>query len=242
MRIGEKSWIIAVAALLTVSASARADEPKTEGTGFAAALQAGFATGDSDTGVTLGGSVLYDVVPRLSVEASGAYLARGRGESGATGTVSLLLNLRPAAEKVVPYLAVGGGVYHTSFDGPGGMDGWRFDGRGGRDGWSMGNMPAGFVMPPGFEGGRLAGWREALSAIVAACGPRGGGTGCPVPGGGGPWGSRGSSTDGAVTIGGGIRIDLGHGLFLRPDLRAIVVFGDDTRTLGVLNVGVGYRF
>jgi hypothetical protein len=74
------------------------------------------------------------------------------------------------------------------------------------------------------------------------CGPRGGRDGCSWLEGNGLRGLRESSTDGAVTIGGGIRIDLGHGLFVRPDLRAIVVFGEDTRTLGVLNVGVGYRF
>jgi hypothetical protein len=240
MRIGDKAWFMAVSALLAIGASAGADEAKQDGSGFAAALQTGFATGDSSTGVTLGGSVLYDVIPRLSIEASGAYLDRGRGEGGATGTVSLLLNLRPSGEKVVPYLAVGGGIYHTSFEGSDWLE--RFV-PGGTAGFEMPaglGMPGGFELPaglqiPGFEGGRLAAWRERLSEIAGTC--RNGG--CPLFEGDGPWES---STDGVMTIGGGIRIDLGHGLFLRPDIRAIVIFGDDTRTLGALNVGLGYRF
>ena len=238
MRIGRRaSGIAAVVALFAIGRGAAAEDQKTEGGGFAVALQGGVATGASETGIALGGAMTYEVSPRLSVEVTGAYLDRGRGESGASGLASLLVNLRPAGEKVVPYLAVGGGVYHTSFSEPA----WRdalgdFELPGGfprRGGFTM---PAGFTMPPGFGGGRFGGWRDALAGV---CGERGG---CSWLEGNGPRGSRESSTDGAVTFGGGIRIDLGHGLFVRPDLRAIVVVGEETRTLGALNVGVGYRF
>jgi len=247
MHIGRRaSGIAAVVALFAIGTGAAAEDQKTEGSGFAVALQGGVATGASETGIALGGAMTYDVSPRLSVEVTGDYLDRGRGESGASGLASLLVNLRPAGEKVVPYLAVGGGVYHTSFSGPGWMDALRdfdlppgFEMPGGFPRPGGFTMPAGFTMPGGFDGGRFAGWREALAGM---CGPRGGRDGCSWLEGNGLRGLRQSSTDGAVTIGGGIRIDLGHGLFVRPDLRAIVVFGEDTRTLGVLNVGVGYRF
>ena len=235
MRIGRRaSGIAAVVALFAVGTGAAAEDQKTEGSGFAVALQGGVATGASETGITLGGAMTYDVSPRLSVEVTGGYFDRGRGESGASGLASLLVNLRPAGEKVVPYLAVGGGVYHTSFSGPDWMDALRdFDMPPGFE------MPGGFTMPGGFDGGRFAGWRDAIAGM---CGPRGGRDGCSWLEGDGLRGLRESSTDGAMTFGGGIRIDLGHGLFVRPDLRAIVVFGQDTRTLGALNVGVGYRF
>jgi len=235
MDIGRRaSGIAAVVALLAVGTGAAAEDQKTEGSGFAVALQGGVATGASETGITLGGSIVYDVSPRLSVEVTGAYLDRGRGESGASGLASLLVNLRPAGEKVVPYVAVGGGVYHTSFS----EAAWR-DALGDFELPPGFELPGGFPRPGGFDGGRFAGWRDAIAGM---CGPRGGRDGCSWLQGDGLRGLRGSSTDGAMTIGGGVRIDLGHGLFVRPDLRAIVVFGEDTRTLGVLNVGVGYRF
>jgi hypothetical protein len=238
MHIGRRaSGIAAVVALFAIGTGAAAEDQKTEGSGFAVALQGGVATGASETGITLGGAMTYDVSPRLSVELTGAYLDRGRAESGASGLASLLVNLRPSGEKVVPYLAVGGGVYHTSFSEPA----WR-DALGDFElppGFELPGgfpRPGGFTMPPGFDGGRFGRWRDALAGV---CGERGG---CSWLEGDGRRGGRESSTDGAITLGGGIRIDLGHGLFVRPDLRAIVIFGEDTRTLGVLNVGVGYRF
>ena len=244
MYIGRRaSGIAAVVALFAVGTGAAAEDKKAEGSGFAVALQGGVATGASETGITLGGVMTFDVSPRLSVEVTGAYLDRGRAESGASGLASLLVNLRPAGEKVVPYLAVGGGVYHTSFSEPAWADalgdfelppGFELPGGFPRPGGFT--MPAGFTMPPGFGGGRFEGWRDALAGV---CDERGG---CPWLEGDGLRGWRESSTDGAITFGGGIRIDLGHGLFVRPDLRAIMIFGEDTRTLGVLNVGVGYRF
>ena len=241
MHIGRRaSGIAAVLALFAIGTGAAAEDEKAEGSGFAVALQGGVATGASETGITLGGAMTYDVSPRLSVEVTGAYLDRGRGESGASGLASLLVNLRRAGEKVVPYLAVGGGIYYTSFSEPA----WR-DALGDFElppGFELPGgfpRPGGFTMPGGFDGGRFAGWRDALAGV---CGPRGGRDGCAWLGGDRRRGWRESSTDGAMTFGGGIRIDLGHGLFVRPDLRAIVILGEDTRTLGVLNVGVGYRF
>lgn len=50
-------------------------------------------------------------------------------------------------------------------------------------------------------------------------------------------------TDPAVSLGAGLRIDLGSRLDLRPDGRALVVIsGGETHTVGVFTVNVGYRF
>jgi hypothetical protein len=56
------------------------------------------------------------------------------------------------------------------------------------------------------------------------------------------WGTR-SFTDPAVNLGGGLRFDVTDRLMIRPDARALIVFGDgQTHTLGVFVVHVGYRF
>ena len=191
MRTGRRaSGIAAVVALFAVGTGAAAEDQKTEGGGFAAAFQGGVATGASETGITLGGAVVYDVSRRLSVEVTGGYFDRGRGESGASGLASLLVNLRPAGEKVVPYLAVGGGVYHTSFSGPDWRDALRdFDLPPGfemPDGFPRagGFTHGGFTMPAGFDGGRFgagatpspgcaASGAAARGSRVTACGGSG---------------------------------------------------------------------
>jgi hypothetical protein len=50
-------------------------------------------------------------------------------------------------------------------------------------------------------------------------------------------------TDPALNLGGGVRIDLGPHVFLRPDARALLVAASgDTYTVGVFTIKVGYRF
>jgi len=51
-----------------------------------------------------------------------------------------------------------------------------------------------------------------------------------------------SRTDGMLTFGGGVRIGSGPHVFVRPDARAQVVFGGDTRVLGLFTLNFGYRF
>jgi hypothetical protein len=51
-----------------------------------------------------------------------------------------------------------------------------------------------------------------------------------------------SRTDGMVTFGGGVRFASGSHVFVRPDVRAQVVFGGDTRVLGLFTLNFGYRF
>jgi hypothetical protein len=58
----------------------------------------------------------------------------------------------------------------------------------------------------------------------------------------GRWGMR-SFTDPALVIGGGVRLGLTPHLSLRPDVRAITVFGGGhMNTLGAFSLNLGYRF
>ncbi len=58
----------------------------------------------------------------------------------------------------------------------------------------------------------------------------------------GMWGMR-SFTDPALSLGGGVRLDLTQRLSVRPDARALVVIGNgDSYTIGVFSFNVGYRF
>jgi hypothetical protein len=45
-----------------------------------------------------------------------------------------------------------------------------------------------------------------------------------------------------LTLGGGVRFNSGAHVFVRPDVRAQVVFGGDTRILGLFTLNFGYRF
>jgi len=205
---------------------ARKDARKT-----AVYLQTGYTSSPGHMGgAAFGGTFTRDLTGRLSAEALVSYLGRGMGSSGLAASAGLLLNLRPAHEKAVPYLAAGGGIYRASFDmgsgrfsGPMNMGGSMMGGAGMMGGvgswnptaqWDYGQMPH-------FYGGRLGGDQG---------GPQ-------------PYGGQRSLTDPVVSFGGGIRIDLGSRLYLRPDLRALmVVSGGDTSTSGLFTVSLGYRF
>lgn len=50
------------------------------------------------------------------------------------------------------------------------------------------------------------------------------------------------STDAMLTLGGGVRLASGSHVFVRPDVRAQIVFGSDTRVLGLFTLNFGYRF
>jgi hypothetical protein len=58
----------------------------------------------------------------------------------------------------------------------------------------------------------------------------------------GGWNTR-SSTDPAISLGGGLRMDVSDRVFVRPDVRALVAFADGrSYTTALVTVGVGYRF
>ena len=192
-------------------------------------LTAGYSSGTSDMGgAALGGMLVRSLSSRLAIEATGTYVGSDMGSNALSGSVALLVRLRHPREKAVPYLVAGGGLYHASFD----MGRGRFAGPMNMSGSMMGSFgmmgmggPApnaqwNFGQMPHFYGERLA--RMGLDG--SALGRR-------------------SFTDPAVSLGAGLRIDLGSHLDLRPDGRALVVTsGGDTYTVGVLTVNLGYRF
>jgi len=193
-------------------------------------MQAGYSSGSSDVGgAALGGMLVRDLTSRLSVEALASYLGHGMGSSGLSASAALLVHLRPSGEKAVPYLAAGAGLYRASFDmgngrftGPMNMGGSMMDGFGMMGlGSAPGSTPWDYGQMPHYYGSRLA---------------NGAGTQGPY------YGDR-SFTDPAISLGGGIRIDVGSRLYLRPDARALVVTSSGrTNTVGVFTVNLGYRF
>jgi hypothetical protein len=234
--------VAAAGALPASTALAQSDAaPRT-----AVAFVGGFGSTTSTTGAALGGSILFDLNDRTSLEAEGVYLDRGSGASALSATGSLLVNLLPARERIVPYAAAGAGFYRASFDlaspqllgpvgpqfspgstvcpGPGTGVG---PGPGAGFGPGTGTCPAtvagywGVGQMPGFYGRRLG------PLVVPA---------------GGMWAAR-TFTDPAFGLGGGVRFHINDRLMVRPDIRALTVFADgDTRTMAVFGVNVGYRF
>jgi hypothetical protein len=67
--------------------------------------------------------------------------------------------------------------------------------------------------------------------------------GRPRPGVPAPVAARRSSTDPALSLGGGLRLDLGPRFYARPDARLMMVMGDGrNETFGVFTMNVGWRF
>lgn len=202
------------------------------------AVAPGVATGSSDTGVALAGALSFDLTDRVTVEGTVGMANRGPGAGAVYAAGSLLFQLLPPGHLAVPYVAVGAGLYRAGFD----LNHQRFFG-------GMGTTYApGTVMTPltgmhgfGMMGGSL---NQTLGTFYPGQMPafyaqRMGVMSVPVNNG---WGMRGF-TDPAVSIGGGVTIGLTEQLFLRPDARALVVFGNgDNYTVAVVTVGLGYRF
>jgi hypothetical protein len=245
MRVGKTFFIVIMAAAVALQAStalAQSDiAPRTT-----VSLVGGFGSTTQTTGVALGGSVLFDLNDRTSVEAEGTYLDRGVGASALSASGSLLVNLVSSRRQVVPYAAVGGGVYRASFD----LASPQFLGQIGTQ-FAPGNMvcPApgtGIGPGPGAGFGPGTGTCPATAAGYWGVGQMSNfyarRLGPMVVPAGGVWETR-SFTDPAVSIGGGLRFNVNEHVMVRPDVRALVVFGNgDTHTLTVFGVNVGYRF
>lgn len=224
-----RSVVVLGCAALPAIASAQGTDARTGAEKTAVYLQAGYSPSSWQMGgAALGGALVRDLTSRLSAEASASYLGRGMGSNGLSASAALLVHLRPTHEKAVPYLAAGGGFYRASFDmgsdrfnGPMDMGGSMMGGSGmmgmgwpGADQWDFGQMPH-------FYGARLA----------------------DQPGAQEPHYGQRSFTDPVVSLGGGVRVDLGSRLYLRPDARALVVVsGGETSTFGLFTVNFGYRF
>jgi hypothetical protein len=174
--------------------------------------------GGSDTGFAVGGSVAHDLSPRITLEATGLYL--DRNASAWSADAGVRLNLKPSRESIVPYFAVSGGLYGESgqtftLDGIGRPGDVR-DGRG-------------FQTGSGFPAGGGRGPRPPVTSI---------GRGEPPT----ITTARSSSTDGMLTLGGGVSFAAGPHVFVRPDARAQLVFAGDNRVLGLFTLNFGYRF
>lgn len=205
----------------------------------------GLSAGSGDAGANVGLNLAFDATDRVGVEARGIFMQRGNGTTGleATGTMLFTIARGP---NTAPYAAVGGGVYRSSFD----LGNQAMFGRLGSQ-FGPGTMmvpirgTAGFGMMDGdtpFNGSVLKGWNGPTfntSRMPAFYANRLGQMTVPANG---HWGMR-SFTDPVLTFGGGIRLDVSRRFYVKPDVRAIVVFADGDRlTLTTMTVGVGYRF
>ena len=238
--------LLAAAAILALATpSALAQESPRSAVSFAS----GIGTGASDVGPALGGTFLFDLTERFAIEGQGTFLSRSGGDDLTLGA-SLLVNLLGSRRAVAPYAAVGGGLYRASYD----LDNPRFLGAPGPQ------FPAGSMWctapGQGFVSGPQFGPHMGAAFMPGACPADAAGywgTGemprfyarrlgpMAFPGSGG-WDIR-HFTDPAVSVGGGIRIDIANHLELRPDLRAVMALADgDTHTRGVFVLNLGYRF
>ncbi len=242
-----RSSLLAVLLVTPLGAEAQQapESPRT-----VASLQAGFASGSmGSNGASLGGTIVTDLSPRLALEATGTYHGQGMGADALSASANLHVLLRPRTERTVPYLTLGGGVYRTSFDmgnarfnGP--MNGSAANGAGGY-GPGYGMMGGGYggyggygTMGAGYPGSGASNWN--YGSMPMFYGSRMGALSSGPDG--RPYGQR-SFTDPAVSVGAGLRIDLGSRLVLRPDGRALIVLADgDSRTVGVFTLNVGYAF
>lgn len=227
---------------------------------FSVTIDPGFSSASSDTGFAIGSTVSFAVNDRLSLEGAMSRLARGGGVHAMHVGAGLRVNLVPSNHRLVPYVAAGGGLYRTSFD----MGNNRLFGR------MNGAVPAGTRMTSlGTQGGfgmmgdpGTPGSPGHWTGMMGSNGPFGPGQGqyfgtfssgsmpmfysqrmgtLTVPA-DGNWAMR-SFNDPAVSLGGGLLVDLTRHLYARPDVRAIVVLADGrSYTVTVASFAFGYRF
>lgn len=202
------------------------------------AVAPGVSTGASNTGAAIAGSISVEVASRVTVDGSVGMADRGPGAGAGYAVGSLFLNLLPSSHRAVPYIAIGGGLYRAMFD----LNDQRFFG-------GMGSAYApGTVMTPlttGMQGFGMMGGNsnQTLGTFYPGQMPafyaqRMGVMSVPANN---AWGMRGF-TDPALSLGGGVTIGLTEHWFLRPDARALVVFGNGgSSTVGIFTVGFGYR-
>ncbi len=242
VRVLSLLFLIQGLSLLPASAQTGAPSPSRASVG----VNGGLAAASQGNGAAMGAQVAFDVTDRFVLEVDGSYLGRRAGSHGMSATASILVNLVPPDRKTVPYLAVGGGVYRASF----GLGHDQFFGR------LSGEYPAGTQMVPisGMHGfGMMQGPYSGPSMWT---GPWTGATYTPnhMPGfyvdrlgqmrvpANGRWGMR-SFADPALSVGGGIKLDLSSRLYVRPDARALIVIANrDTYTVGVMSIGLGFKF
>lgn len=206
----------------------------------------GVSAASGTSGGAIGVLVTASLTERLALEGVGTFTmshggmdyqaSRGGMDSQAL-TASLLFNLAPRIEPAIPYLAAGIGVYRASFD----LDMMGFGGF--------------FTQNPGYSGMMAlsgGGFGMMQGTSVLTTGPRFDGGNVPNfyaqrMGGlstrsDGRFGMR-SFLDPAFSLGGGIHITVGQHFVVRPDARALITLANgDRRTVGIVTLGLGYRF
>lgn len=238
--------LIAIGLLWTLATGSAQAQGSAAPSGGSATISGtgGITAGMHGTGPVLGGAVTYDLNDWFAVEGTGAYFNRGSGADAVSANASLLVNVLPSSRKTVPYFAIGGGIYRASFD----LDNGRFlgamDGQVGpgaqlvpvRGNGGFGMMTGGY---PAVWERRQDGATFSSPHMPAFYANRMGAITVPTDG---RWGMR-SFTDAAFVIGGGVRLGLTPHLAVRPDFRAITMFGDGhMNTVGAFSLNLGYRF
>jgi hypothetical protein len=209
-------------------------------------LIGGVSAGSGDAGPNAGAVLTFDTTDHVAVEGRGVFLRRGSGEHGLELTGTALVTMA-RSKRAAPYLAIGGGLYRASFA----LGDTRFLG-GMASEFATGTR---FVPVRGMSGfGMMTGGATFTGGVWtdAWTGPTFSGSQMPmfyanrlgqmtIPS-DGRWMMR-SFTDPALTVGGGIRIDVTNRVYVKPDVRALVVFGGGDRlVLTTMVVGLGYRF
>lgn len=197
----------------------------------------GFSAGADQIGPLAGGSVSAGATSWLSLEGSAGFTGRGSGVNGIYALASAVFNVLPASRRIVPFASVGGGLYRARFD----MGNREMFGQLGApvEGLmeSVGNFEM-YLRMHDSAGGRLVQlplprqlprfYATRFESMRLSENGR--------------WERR-SFTDPATSVGGGALIRLSEKLVLRPDARAILVFNDgDTNAIGLVNLGIGFRF
>jgi hypothetical protein len=217
--------IIAVGVAVLCSGTAWAEERSPYPTAFS--VVGGISVGTSQTvgrqlfglgnagdgsGFAVGGSLAYDLSPRMTYEATGLYM--DRSSSAWSVDMGLRLNLKPTSESIVPYFAVSGGVYSERVQ------------------TNFGALVEGVEnYEPVIEAiAHLIPQVANIYGLVETAG-----NSLPLD-------KHTTHTSGLMTFGGGIVFASGEHVFVRPDARAQVLFGGDTHVMGRFTVNVGYRF
>ncbi|HLG54272.1 MAG TPA: hypothetical protein VI485_03010 [Vicinamibacterales bacterium] len=244
--IRSTSW---VAAMILLGASAAYAQPSSvprASRPAVAGVLGGFSGGAGDTGGSTGGTLSFDITDRVGLEGRGIYMQRGGGSTGLEVTGTMLLTLA-RSERAAPYVAIGGGFYRARFDmgdnrffgqmGSAFAAGTRFVPIRGMTGFGM--MNSGMTFNGDLWTDAWTGATFTDSQMPMFYANRIGQMAIPTDG---RWGMR-SFTDPALTLGGGIRLDVTDRVSIRPDVRALVAFANSDRLLlTTMTVGVGYRF
>jgi len=205
----------------------------------------GMSAGTMTTGGAVGGHLDFDFTDRVTLEGRALWLQRGASATGLEATGTMLVTVF-SGKTASPYVAIGGGLYRARFD----MDSRQMFG-GGTMPFAAGTsvVPVQAVGGHMIGGGAMSGgttWMDAATGstfetrempmfYASRLGPMD----VPLDG---RWGIR-HFVDPAMTLGFGVRLDVARRFYIRPDVRALVVFGDGRAlSLGTATVGFGARF